>query len=311
MYRDGDEEVVVSLDATTGATNWEHRYQAEIWPDMTRAFGLGPNATPLIVGDRIISIGIDGQMRCLDLASGEVAVEARSAGTKFGRRKRDEEYGYSNSPMHYKGKIIVLVGGDRSRRGGIRSGGRLHVVEERARRSQLRGDHAHHPRRPGPVRLLLAGRSRRTRSFNGQDALAPPDGVQQRQPPDPHRQVRRESISGSAASFPRGEGGCSRSPVQGGAWTARRIWFETNLRASHWTSIRLGDFIYGSTGGNEISLLTAFNWRTGEVAWRQRGFHKAQSLYADGKLLFLDEGRSTHPRAGSRRQAWKCSTALR
>jgi len=110
MYRDGDEEVVVSLDARTGATLWEHRYGVEIWPDMTPAFGLGPNATPLIVGDRIVSISIDGQVRCLDLSSGELKWK-HDLPAEYGRRKRDEEYGYSNHPMHYEGKAIVLVGG--------------------------------------------------------------------------------------------------------------------------------------------------------------------------------------------------------
>ena len=35
-------------------------------------FGLGPNATPLIVGQRIVSISIDGQLRGLELATGEL-----------------------------------------------------------------------------------------------------------------------------------------------------------------------------------------------------------------------------------------------
>ena len=68
------------------------------------------------------------------------------------------------------------------------------------------------------------------------------------------------------------------------------VWFKRKLQASHWTSIRIGDFIYGSVGGNRLSFLAAFNWKTGTIAWRERGFHKAQSLYVDGKLLFLDEG---------------------
>jgi hypothetical protein len=53
--------------------------------------------------------------------------------------------------------------------------------------------------------------------------------------------------------------------------------------------IPIGDVIYGSTGGNDISFLTAFEWRTGKTIWRERGFHKAQALYADGKFLFIDE----------------------
>ena len=36
----------------------------------TLAFGPGPNATPLIVGDRIVAIGIGGQMRVMTLSEG-------------------------------------------------------------------------------------------------------------------------------------------------------------------------------------------------------------------------------------------------
>ena len=110
MYRGGDDEVVVALDARTGATKWEHRYTVETFPEMTLDFGLGPNATPLIVGERLISIGISGQIRCLDLASGEL-IWKHDLPAEYGRRQRDEEYGYSNHPMHHEGKIIVLVGG--------------------------------------------------------------------------------------------------------------------------------------------------------------------------------------------------------
>ena len=111
MFRDGDEEVVVALDATTGATRWEQRSTPTMWPEMTPAFGLGPNAKPLIFGDRLFAIGIDGHLHCLDKTSGKV-LWSHELPTEFGRRKRVEEYGYSASPLRYRDTIIVQVGGD-------------------------------------------------------------------------------------------------------------------------------------------------------------------------------------------------------
>ena len=70
---------------------------------------------------------------------------------------------------------------------------------------------------------------------------------------------------------------------------AEELLYEKRLRASHWTMIPIGGLIYGSTGGNDVSFLTAFEWKTGKTIWRERGYHKAQALYADGKLIFLDE----------------------
>ncbi|MCP3981219.1 MAG: hypothetical protein GY716_18115, partial [bacterium] len=92
------------------------------------------------------------------------------------------------------------------------------------------------------------------------------------------------------SQFPTGGGRLLEITREDDSWTATRRWFETYLRASHWTAIRRGDHIYGSTGGNRVSLMTAFEWKTGKIAWRHRGFHKAQALFADDKLLFLDEG---------------------
>ena len=50
-----------------------------------------------------------------------------------------------------------------------------------------------------------------------------------------------------------------------------------------------GDFIYGSSGGFGPAFITALDLRSGTVAWKERGFSRAHLLYADGKLILLDE----------------------
>lgn len=101
------------------------------------------------------------------------------------------------------------------------------------------------------------------------------------------------------SQFDTGGGRLLEITAEGGDLAARQVWFDRKLQSSHWTMIRRGDFIYGSTGGNRTSSLTAFRWRSGEVAWKERGFHKAQALWIaqpgidepgpDDKLLFLTE----------------------
>ena len=99
MYRSDDRERIVALNAETGETIWEHKYEAEFreGTNVTQ-FGPGPLSTPLIVDDRILSVSIDGQLRCLDLANGKLLWK-HDLPAKFGRLKRDEEYGYSASPL--------------------------------------------------------------------------------------------------------------------------------------------------------------------------------------------------------------------
>src|SRR5262245_32582902 len=66
MYRTGNgrsrqgpwknEEAVVALDAKTGATIWEHAYPARTGAE-DFSFGPGPHATPLVVGERVFTVG--------------------------------------------------------------------------------------------------------------------------------------------------------------------------------------------------------------------------------------------------------------
>ena len=66
MYREEPDEIVVALAASSGETRWEHRYPAPLLEDMDygywlRQAGPGPYATPLLVGDRLYSVGGSGR----------------------------------------------------------------------------------------------------------------------------------------------------------------------------------------------------------------------------------------------------------
>lgn len=288
LYREGSDEIVVSLDATTGGTFWVHRYARKLWPEMVRDFGLGPNATPLIASDRILSISIDGQLRCLDLSSGKL-IWKRDLPAEFGRRKRDEEYGYSASPLLYQGRAIVQVGGDRHA---------VIAVDPRNGADVWKSA-------PGGVSYaqpgifnLLGGDQYLYFSPQGINALDPSTGERLWSAPIPVDNGNHLTPAVKcddehvwvSSQFVRAGGRLLKITRQDdGAMRAQQLLYEPKLRASHWPLIRIGDTIYGSTGGNSVSAFTAFDWRSGRIHWRQRGFHKAQALYADGKLLFLDE----------------------
>jgi hypothetical protein len=53
--------------------------------------------------------------------------------------------------------------------------------------------------------------------------------------------------------------------------------------------IRLGDHAYASSGDFGPSFLSAIDLKTGRIAWQDRSFARAQLVYADGKLIILDE----------------------
>ena len=53
--------------------------------------------------------------------------------------------------------------------------------------------------------------------------------------------------------------------------------------------MHVGDLVLGASGDFGPSFLTAVHLKTGTVAWQDRSFARAQLVYADGKLIVLDE----------------------
>ena len=113
MYRDADagEEVIVSLNALTGETIWEHRYPVAMKEGQTDQFGFGPNTTPLILGDRIFTAGFVGDVRALDVDSGKVLWQANLADDHGAPHLY---FGYASSPIEWDGNVLFLTGGKES-----------------------------------------------------------------------------------------------------------------------------------------------------------------------------------------------------
>jgi hypothetical protein len=61
------------------------------------------------------------------------------------------------------------------------------------------------------------------------------------------------------------------------------------MRVHFGNVIRVGDYVYGSSGDFGPAPFTAVNVKTGKIAWRNRSFPRAASLYADGRFIILDE----------------------
>jgi hypothetical protein len=57
----------------------------------------------------------------------------------------------------------------------------------------------------------------------------------------------------------------------------------------HSTGVLVGEYIYGSRGDQPPTFLAAVRVNDGKAMWKERGFPKANVLYADGKLIVLDE----------------------
>jgi outer membrane protein assembly factor BamB len=76
---------------------------------------------------------------------------------------------------------------------------------------------------------------------------------------------------------------------EGGKTTVKEPWANNRMRVHHSTMVRVGEFVYGSSGDFGPAPLTAIDVRTGEIKWQERTFPKASFVYADGKFFVVDE----------------------
>ena len=72
--------------------------------------------------------------------------------------------------------------------------------------------------------------------------------------------------------------------------SATELWSSNRLRLHHGNAIRIGDAIYFSNGGKgSQAILSAVDMRSGKIHWQQRTIEKATFVWADQKLITLDQ----------------------
>jgi outer membrane protein assembly factor BamB len=105
-HRQRDAEIVECLRADTGESLWSHAYPSQF----TDPFGYnnGPRCTPLLTDGRCFTLGAEGKLVCVELASGQ-PVWTRDLKADF--TIPEGFFGIGTTPILEGGRLIVLVGG--------------------------------------------------------------------------------------------------------------------------------------------------------------------------------------------------------
>jgi len=297
MYRVGDgrarqgpwaaEENVVALDAATGKTIWEHKY-ASRREDFS--FGPGPHSTPLIVGDRLFTIGTNQQMFAFDKRTGKVLWSH-----DFIREFKSPELlirpvvkvGYGCSPIAFRDTIICSVGGP---------GQSVMAFRQNDGAVVWKSGHFLTSAAP-PILIDVDGQTQVVFLAGGTvTGLDPATGkVLWSHPHDPGNDLNCSTPlwGGDNILFVSSAYKAGSRAIQlrrdGSATHADELWFTSRVRFMFLNAIRLGEYIYGTTGDFGPAFLTALNIKTGQPAWQHRGFGRASMIYADGKAIIMDE----------------------
>jgi outer membrane protein assembly factor BamB len=275
-----DQEVVVALDAKTGATRWEFAYDVSFRSDQ----GSGPHIMPQLAGELVFSVGATGIVHALNARTGKL-VWKRDLMREFGAGTR--MFGYASHPLLYRNRLFVVNGG---------KGKAVAALNQRTG-ATLWASHTFRSAFSAPILVSVGGREQvvvpGAQQILGIDpstgaalwvhALDTDPGAAFAATPlwDPATQILVVSFDGGSIALR------IRSAGQGRA--VERVWRNSRVRSVFSNLLLVGDAIYMARGSYGPGLLTSGDIRTGELRWSARGFANANLLQADGKLIILDE----------------------
>jgi len=277
-------EVIVALDARTGKTVWEHSYD-DHWPDdMDMVFGSGPHSTPLIVGERLFTIGCTVDVYGLDKNSGKV-IWSKDLAAEIGASPIQR--GYGASPLPYRDAIILPIGGE----------GKSIIALKQADGSLLWKNQSFGPTFASPLMIEVGGEKQLV-TFTAAEVsgLNPDDGEllwSHAHPTQFGANISTPVWCGDgmlfiSSAYGMGARGLKLSRADGKT-TVEEQWFNPKMKIHHGNAVAVGGTVYGSSGDFGPSFFAAIDAQTGKLAWRERGIAKATCLHANNKLIILDE----------------------
>jgi len=285
LYNKDAQETVAALDAENGKTLWEHAYSITLFPKMDPSFGAGPRSTPLIAGDRVYAVGLTGVLTALDRKTGK-SVWSHDLVKEFDGTQ--PMWGYAPSPLAHGSTVIVAVGGP--------GHGLMAFNQADGTVAWSGGDSPN--AYSSPILMSIGGREQLV-LFNvrGVTGMNPDDGAVLWSYPhktDWDVNAALPVWCGDDTVFISSAYGSGSRLIKltrdGDKTVAKEVWVQPKMKVHFGSMIRIGDYVYGSSGDNAAVFFAGVNLKTGEMAFRERDkIAKAQFVYADGKLVIVDE----------------------
>lgn len=308
VHRLDDAEVVECLHPETGAALWRRRY-----PTAYRdryGYNDGPRASPVIHGGRVYTVGAEGLLHCLALASGDV-VWTRDLRAEY--QAPQGFFGVSSTPLVADGLLVVNVGAP--------GGPCVAAFDARTGREAWRAGARWGPGYASPVPAVIHGR-RRVLVFAGGESSPPAGGLLSIDPETgavdfefPFRSRTYESANASSPVVFDNKVFITSSYRTGSAlveirpdFTHRVAWRTADVGIHFNTPIHRGGYLYGFDGRNPgDASLVCVDAERGEVVWRavpewpeelrrngrlertSMSTYRGSLLAADGQFLCLGE----------------------
>ncbi len=277
-------EIVTAIDAGTGKVVWEQGYDAPYQKNQYAAkMAKGPNATPLVAGGRLYTLGATGLLSAWDAASGKALWrQDYSPQVDFSKLF----CGTAASPLIAAGHLIVQIGSDVH-------GGRVLALDPAtgATRWEWKGAG---PGYASPALATIDGAAQVVTLTNSSIlSLDAATGTELWSVPFPdewHENIVTPIWTGTHLIVSGTRQGTQAYTVsrRGGAWTTTRVWHAPQHSMYMSTPVVADGLIYGLSDkrrGHFVALDAA----TGVPKWTTEGREGefASILLAPGHVIFL------------------------
>jgi outer membrane protein assembly factor BamB len=269
------EEFVWCLDANTGRDIWKYQYPCEL---LDRLHEGGPGATPTIDGDRVYTMGKEGQLYCFDFDKGDVIWNLPL------QQDLDvplPEWGFASSPVIVDNHLLL-------------EGGRVVSYDKQSGKKTWQTPK--HEAGYGSAAILKHGETQYvvTLDCDGLRVLKLSDGSQSafEEWTSPfHTNATTPIVDGNRIYLSTAYNvGCGLFEFDGKR--LKHLYSNREMRNHFNNSVLYDGFLYGFDGNSNLGRivqLTCMKLDTGKVAWKQRGMGCGSLMIADGKLLILSE----------------------
>lgn len=288
LFRDGSADVAIALDAATGATVWESKYDAPFVETCSERLGPVPRAAPLISGNRLITTSAGGLMNSFDRDTGRLLWSVNLLATATDAVRA---CGYSSSPLAFEDLIITTGGGPGRGVVAVKaSSGEIAWTSQDFQNgysSPLLIDVDGQPEVVVFTYGEVAGLNPRTGALEWIVAHASDQGVNVATP-----------VWGSGnllfvSSAYNGGSRVLRLARRDGKVSVEELWANRRVRIHFGNAVRNGQQIYASNGDFGAAPFAAIDVTTGNTLWRDRSVSRSTIIGVGRRqgmlLVLLDE----------------------
>lgn len=281
------EEVVIALDLAMGKVLWEQKYQADFKKNQYAVkMAKGPNSTPLVIANRLFTLGATGILNAWDTASG------RLLWTKDFSKTIDTSKmfcGTAASPLEVGGRVVVQTGSDIH-------GGQIVALEPST------GKVAWEWKGPGPgyaspVVIEIAGKKQiatlTNSSIVGVDAMTGAELWSAPFPDEWHENIVTPVWTGTHLVVSGTRQGMHAFALSqtAGKWSATEAWKNANV-AMYMSTPVFGDGLIYGLSEKKKGQFVALDAKTGVLRWATEGREgdHASVLLTPRHLVYLTNG---------------------